>query len=960
MMLLGIPLSGVAADVVIVRPGNPSLTPAALTQTRATADRIERFLSSGGLVARQWPEASLDALAPDRTPVLIVASGPLSTAGVTAMERHVAAGGRLILFSAAETPSLARLLGISRGEAEPERYTGMEFSDADTLRVPGLPAHVLQETSGVRRLMVADGTQALGMWTRGERRGPPAAAIGPRGAYINGSLSLGEPTAKGWLLHALVAALDSATANTSVAALRRQATESVLATADKWAARRTAPGLESATIEAIDRELPRLRARLSALPSTVDDPARAAAVWRRCQDVTTSAQVLRFRMTPSPKIEMRGAWIHTYSPTDWDTVMSKLARHNFNTIFVRVGRGGNVIYPSALLPRDAWAERAGGDELRRAIDAARRHGIAFHAWRVNFHMGSAPRDHYDRLAAEDRLVRGPDGKQAHHANPGDPRNLELEFQAMMEIARNYEVDGLHFDYIRYPDEPHFDFDYGSVSRREFETTSGKVVGEWPRDVISGPRKVEYEAWERGNISGLVERVSREVRKIRPQLRLSAAVWRNHRYWRPIIKQDWPLWVERGWLDFVVPMDYTAEQETLAQTVDVQVSAADGRVPVMAGIGNYLLFTPDELVRQVESARAAGAPGFVLFAYNAEQNDEHLRALSAGATAQAATSSDRYPAVRLVLPGALAQRDAPLAIRSGTTQTVRWESSPAALTAIVAAELAIERPEGVSLLPVATVRSGRRSAGQWSFVAPAGRWRPTLRGTWREVAGGEPTPFVLNGPVAEGVSAERLALIKARAEPPPAPTAGRGVAIYAYGVGADRLLGALGNTPGVVPYLVYRLHPEHLKHAAVLILPQLQDVLDLSPETIATLRNWVSGGGVIVLTHDAVGVRWHPRLFSEIGEGFEPRNNRTLELEAAVADLPRGRRFDHAFADHIGLKLTPGVEVLAREPDPSSMPVVARGRFGAGTVVLMGTLPGGGGFEMAPEEQSLLRNVVGGS
>src|SRR5205085_2647214 len=163
-------------------------------------------------------------------------------------------------------------------------------------------------------------------------------------------------------------------------------------------------------------------------------------------------------------------------------------------------------YPSALLPRDAWAEKAGGDERRRAIEAAHQHRLKISARRVNFHMGSAPKAYRDPIADADRLDRDPHGIHADCANPCDPPDPAL-----------------------------------------------------------------------------------------------AAVWRNHRHYRAVLKQDWPLWVERGWLDLVVPMDYTPEPETFAATVDAQVSLTRGRVPLAAGIGNWLLQTPEELVRQVELA-----------------------------------------------------------------------------------------------------------------------------------------------------------------------------------------------------------------------------------------------------------------------------------------------------------------------------------------------------------------------
>src|SRR5205823_3614911 len=135
---------------------------------------------------------------------------------------------------------------------------------------------------------------------------------------------------------------------------------------------RTRPGLGIAAVEAIDRDLARLRLRVAGLPASAGTPVERAAALQAMQQSIADSQTLGFRMTPSPPVELRGVWIHTYGPTDWDAVMQNLQRHHFNSIVVRVGRGGAVIYPSALLPRYDWAERAGGDEMESAVEAAHR------------------------------------------------------------------------------------------------------------------------------------------------------------------------------------------------------------------------------------------------------------------------------------------------------------------------------------------------------------------------------------------------------------------------------------------------------------------------------------------------------------------------------------------------------------------------------------------------------------
>ncbi|MCX7643528.1 MAG: family 10 glycosylhydrolase, partial [Armatimonadetes bacterium] len=107
--------------------------------------------------------------------------------------------------------------------------------------------------------------------------------------------------------------------------------------------------------------------------------------------------------------EIRGIWLHTYAPTDWETVMQTLKSANLNCLFFRAGRGGNVVYRSRFLPRDPWAEKGDLDELQNAVEAAKRYGIELHAWRVNFHFGTAPDWLKEQMAKEDRLVRDPKG-----------------------------------------------------------------------------------------------------------------------------------------------------------------------------------------------------------------------------------------------------------------------------------------------------------------------------------------------------------------------------------------------------------------------------------------------------------------------------------------------------------------------------------------------------------------------
>jgi len=658
--------------------------------------------------------------------------------------------------------------------------------------------------------------------------------------------------------------------------------------------------------------------------------------------------------------EIRGIWIHTYGPYDWETVMKKIAAAGFNCVFVRAARGMSAIYPSQYLPRDGWAEALGGDELQRAIDAAHRNGLEFHAWKVCFNSNSATRtgkasqDFYNKMAADDRLSRDPVGRQAAYMNPGDPRNEELEFNMMLEFATKYNVDGVHFDYIRYPETPSYDFDYGAVSRREFEKASGKAVINWPADVYDGARKLEYEDWERDNINRLVRRVYVAVKKAKPQVKVSAAVWRRHRVYRAAIKQDWLRWVNEGLLDFVVPMDYTADAEDFRETVRAQVANTAGKIPIAAGIGEYMQKTPEDLLKQIEIARQEGTDGYVVFSYKTQGMEAVLDALAQGPQASPAYPAYRAPRILWEARSGFRRKDdtwahlvgnihsmffKPMPGHSGTPAIdwIGWNNTHVWLEEVNEKSL---QDLGVLFRFAQPVRE--KPISSWwrcTVRVPLGRSRFVLRGTMQTAQGDQ--PFVVRGPIIEGLSPEKWAELRAQELPPKPVGAGRRVAVYTGGQTQSGLLKMLQGAPGLNVYPLHRLRPDHWNTAQVLIVPQLNDVAEMTPAVMEQLRAWVRGGGVLILTHDAVGYRWHPRLFPEIGRGAGAVKQQRITVLPNEWGL-KPMSGSHAYADHITLQPAPGAIVLAREAaaEPAAgQAVLIAGRFGRGAVVMSGVLLG---------------------
>ena len=667
--------------------------------------------------------------------------------------------------------------------------------------------------------------------------------------------------------------------------------------------------------------------------------------------------------TPTP--EIRGIWIHTYSPQNWDVVMKKIADAGLNCVFVRVARGVNALYPSKILPLDGWAadawkNGAGTDELKVAIDAAHRNGLEFHAWKVNFNAsagmraGAGPAAFYQKMKADDRLMRDVNGAQTTALNPGDPRNRQLEVDAMAELVNDYDVDGVHFDYIRYTEiggdgQENFDFDYGDVSRFEFEKARGMKVANWPTDVFSGHLKAEYEDWERENINDVVKRVYQNTKARKPNVMVSAAVWRANRKYRAGLKQDWTRWARENWLDFVVPMDYSADNARFESDMKEQIPNVAGHIPFAAGIGNYLIKDPQDVVKQIEIARANGADGYVLFAYN----DDHIDAvLAAVKTANAipAVPSYRAPRATWTIVGGQARKDAPTAFAAGDSATVSARFSwPKGQWKFVVVSVALEGANGSQPLPDA---SSKRA----NFSVPPGLSQLVARGEAKD-SNGKVWPLAVRGPLIEGLSESAIFDLKARALPPHFAPDQRAVAVYAGGQASAGLMKALKDAPNVDAELIYSLTPQMWKQARVLIVPHLNDVQDLTPQTIQDLRQYVRDGGKLILTHDAVGFRWHQRLFPEIGVGVERLDGKEIVVQNNDWNVTPGA-VTQGYSDHVVIAATPGASVLARAANGDKAVVVA-GYFGRGTVIMDGTLLGAPSDGAMPaSEKRLLWELVG--
>lgn len=288
-----------------------------------------------------------------------------------------------------------------------------------------------------------------------------------------------------------------------------------------------------------------------------------------------------------PKYEVRAVWLTTIGGLDWPhsyaqsaasadkqkrelcLVLDSLAKAGINTVLLQTRIRATTLYPSALEPWDGClsgfpGRSPGYDPLAFAIDECHRRGMELHAWIVTIPVGQwngygcrTLRKKYPKM-----VVRiGNEG----YMNPESPLTAPYLARFCGEIARRYDIDGIHLDYIRYPET------WPAKARRD---------GDYRRDCISA----------------IVRSIHDEVKGVKRWVKMSCSPIGKaddlSRYWShgwnaySAVCQDAQGWLRRGWMDELFPMMYFDGNQFYPFAIDWQERSA-GRI-ICPGLGIYFL------------------------------------------------------------------------------------------------------------------------------------------------------------------------------------------------------------------------------------------------------------------------------------------------------------------------------------------------------------------------------------
>lgn len=290
------------------------------------------------------------------------------------------------------------------------------------------------------------------------------------------------------------------------------------------------------------------------------------------------------------KKEFRAVWVSTVYRLDYpsqattdpavlkadaDEILQNCADMGMTAVILQVRPSADALYPSAYYPWSKYltgtqgtAPQGGFDPLAYWVEEAHKLGLELHAWINPFRITKGGQSEFDALTADHPAKVHPEWvveyEDNFYFNPGLPEVREYIVQGAEELARNYDIDGVHLDDYFYPGS-------GFDDTAAYAQYGGGFsdIGDWRRD----------------NVNQLVKTLGERLHAIDPDLSYGispSGVWADksslpegsnttggyESYYAAYA--DSRKWVKEGWIDYICPQVYwyighkSMDYETIAR------------------------------------------------------------------------------------------------------------------------------------------------------------------------------------------------------------------------------------------------------------------------------------------------------------------------------------------------------------------------------------------------------------
>lgn len=627
------------ADIAILLPSTSSgVSEGDVNYARSVSRRFVRMLKSIGFSADQLEEASaadvhrLQDTSSNPYRMIILPLNPIISPKTAALLKNfVARGGKLFVTYnlADEVASLLNLRSKNWLRAEETgQFSSIHFDAAEIL---GIPKSVRQKSWNITVVEATNPeTKVIGNWynSKNESTGYPAFFLGDAGVFFSHVFLPDDIRTKTQLIAALIGHLvpefQLAIAQRELEAITTVGHIDNLDTLTKFVGY---GGVQEA------KQALQTGKTLTTQAQTEYGQKRYHASMtaaRESQEALLKAYALSHL---TDETEGRAVWNHSglgAYPGDWERSAKELAASGINMILPNMAWGGIAHYNSSVLPRSRKYTQY-GDQIAQCVTAAHKHKLQVHVWKITWNLEGAPKEFVDKIRDAGRTQVSATGDPLNWLCPSHPENVKLELSSIMEIVRNYDVDGIHLDYIRYPGSQAC---FCQECRKRFILATRLDIQEWPSSVLprNGQHAKAYTEWRAQQITRLVRLIHQRTRQIKPNIKISAAVFGGYPSCVTSIGQDWIAWAKAGYIDFVCPMNYTEDNKYFTDLLEKQLALMPKDVAIYPGIGataSNSLLTPDAVIGQIHLTRFLGASGWTIFDYSSNISDTVLPAIQMG-------------------------------------------------------------------------------------------------------------------------------------------------------------------------------------------------------------------------------------------------------------------------------------------------------------------------------------------
>ncbi len=334
--------------------------------------------------------------------------------------------------------------------------------------------------------------------------------------------------------------------------------------------------------------------------------------------------------------EFRAVWVATVANIDWPSkpglstwdqqrellaILDRAVWLNLNAIVLQIRPGADALYAS---PYEPWSQFLTGrqgrapeppwDPLAFAVEQSHKRGLELHAWfnpyRAAYTRDSAfARSHISQTNPNlvwryDRFL---------WMDPGDPEVRRRSVRAIVDVARRYDVDGVHIDDYFYP------YPENDASGKKVDFPDSETYARYRK----GGGTLSKNDWRRDNVDKLVEALYKGVHAVKPWVKVGISPFG---IWRPgnppqisgfdayaEIYADSKKWMQKGWADYVAPQLYwpiAPPQQSFPALYDWWMSVNSKHRHVWPGLADYRVtdstsrhMPAREIVAQIDTMRA---------------------------------------------------------------------------------------------------------------------------------------------------------------------------------------------------------------------------------------------------------------------------------------------------------------------------------------------------------------------